>query len=426
MPKVLWVGDSPQGKTGFGRITQNVLSQLMAYGWEVANMGVNHHGMPSEFPWHTYPALCGGDQFGFGMTPVAVNDFAADVVVLSSDIWVCRGWYEQMLQRIGPLVNEIPCIIYFPVDGAGYDEPMIRWLNKDTSGGLSLPHPNLWAATYTEFGADVVRKAGYLGNVEVIPLGVDTSVYYPMDKMEARRELGMDTSEMLDFIILNANRNQVRKRHDLTIGGFAKFLKLASRDGVLPPAKLWMHMQKEEAGGWHLGRIWLKELAKAGFDTDDESIRNRLVICQGGGQVPEERMRLLYNAADAGINTCMGEGHGLVTHEHAACARPQIVGNHSAFRELWKGGAHFFHTAEVLYETDLLIERYIGSVDSIAEEIDNAYQESLRGMDYHAKYMGSLATHQRLSWPSIGNQWHNLLTAAMQRSPFKEKMKLTE
>jgi len=43
------------------------------------------------------------------------------------------------------------------------------------------------------------------------------------------------------------------------------------------------------------------------------------------------------HACDVGVNTCKGEGFGLVNFEHAACRVAQVVPNHTSCKELFEG-----------------------------------------------------------------------------------------
>jgi glycosyltransferase involved in cell wall biosynthesis len=77
-----------------------------------------------------------------------------------------------------------------------------------------------------------------------------------------------------------------------------------------------------------------------GFDT-------KLVLSTMENRIPsvsDEKLNIIYNATDVGINTSIGEGWGLVNWEHAATGKPQIVPNHSALTEIWQGSAKLIPT----------------------------------------------------------------------------------
>jgi hypothetical protein len=58
-----------------------------------------------------------------------------------------------------------------------------------------------------------------------------------------------------------------------------------------------------------------------------------------GSPLPDETVRLLYNACELGVSTSMGEGWGLGTFEHAATGAAQIAPDHTTFSENWHGAA---------------------------------------------------------------------------------------
>jgi D-inositol-3-phosphate glycosyltransferase len=129
---------------------------------------------------------------------------------------------------------------------------------------------------------------------------------------------------MNSFIVFNGNRNQPRKKIEHTMWAFKEFSK--DKDDV----KLYLHMGILDAG------VNIVELAsRYGF-------LNKLILTTLTPEipnVPDERLNLIYNATDVGINTSMGEGWGLVNWEHGMAKKPQIVPDYSATKEVWTKGA---------------------------------------------------------------------------------------
>ena len=96
--------------------------------------------------------------------------------------------------------------------------------------------------------------------------------------------------------MLNANRNQPRKRIEITMQGFALFAE-NKPDNV----KLYLHMGSEDMG-WNL-----MSLARR-YD-----IEGRLIISNTSKETPTDsvkRLNMIYNACEVGINTSLGEGWG--------------------------------------------------------------------------------------------------------------------
>ena len=155
----------------------------------------------------------------------------------------------------------------------------------------------------------------------MIAHGVDTEKFYPLcaDKEgvpgpEGRQKAitalyGNDPEFRDAFIVLNANRNQPRKRIDITIKGFALFAENKPAN-----VKLHLHMGVEDMG-WNVIRM----AKRCG-------IFERLILTANDNNIPSVPVRQLneiYNAAAVGINTSVGEGWGLVNFEHAATVLPR-------------------------------------------------------------------------------------------------------
>ena len=106
-----------------------------------------------------------------------------------------------------------------------------------------------------EIEAAVARAAAYgvavpsVAAVHVIPHGVDTTTFHPFAGPEgerrsrARAELGLPDGDD-SFIVLNANRNLLKKRLDLTLAGFAEFAR-----GKPPGVRLLLHTEPDARWG---------------------------------------------------------------------------------------------------------------------------------------------------------------------------------
>ena len=67
-------------------------------------------------------------------------------------------------------------------------------------------------------------------------------------------------------------------------------------------------------------------------------IGERLIVSaqtDGIMRIPVDRLNIVYNACDVGVNTSMGEGWGLTAIEHAVTGAVQVVPRHSSCEELF-------------------------------------------------------------------------------------------
>ena len=249
--KVLWVADFA-AMTGFGRVSGAVLPRLKD-GFEFVVLACNWHGDPTDEQkdFKMYPASNRFQQAPFGEDRIReiVEREQPDIVFSLNDPWIVSEQYRRIedLHKAG----KFKFVGYLTMDS-------YNWL-----GGID-PHINDWDAliAFTEFGAREFVKAGINKPIAVIPHGLDSDVFYPMDQGEARDKLGLKKDI---FIVLNGNRNQFRKRMDITIAAFAKFA--VGR----PDAQLYMHMGLKDQG-WDLMPLFAREMGKNGLDPNGRII----------------------------------------------------------------------------------------------------------------------------------------------------------
>ena len=152
----------------------------------------------------------------------------------------------------------------------------------------------------------------------VIPHGTDLDIFYKKFEKKADAKInlfGQKLKELGDpnklFIVLNANRNQPRKKLDITMEGFSLFAK-DKPDNV----KLYMH-----CGVTNSSMNIIKLSERYGID-------DRLIVtsmAQGVQNETVEHLNDIYNGTDVGINTSLGEGWGLTNTEHAVTETAQVV-----------------------------------------------------------------------------------------------------
>ena len=344
MAKILWYGDAVSN-TGFSRVTHSILEHLNKV-HEVIVVGINYDGDPHEYPFKIYPAgtINQQDRFGIARLPDIINKEDPDYVIALNDIWILNQVWEriQFLKE----TKKFKFIAYFPVDSEYYDEGML--------GNIAA-----WdfAITFTvESAQRLIAQGITTAALGVIPHGVDRGRFSPMDKQQARASLGLPQDA---FIVFNGNRNQPRKRIDLTIKAFAQFAAKHEK------AMLYLHMGQKDMG-WDVIALFNREMKRLGLDPTRRLSMTSTDI--NYLHAPDDSvLNLVYNAVDIGINTSDGEGWGLVSFEHASCCKPQIVPNHTACKDIWKDKALLIDVAEWYVDKDLAVERGVISVPHAAE-----------------------------------------------------------
>lgn len=344
MAKILWYGDAVSN-TGFARVTHSILEQLEK-DHEIVVVGINYDGDPHNYPYKIYPAgtINHPDRFGFGRLADIVNKEDPDFVIALNDIWILNQVWERI--HFLKSTKKFKFIAYFPVDSEYYDDSMLNNIKA-------------WdfAITFTINSAQRLISQGINTTaIGVIPHGVDKKRFAPMDKREAREALGMPQDT---FIVFNGNRNQPRKRIDLTIKAFAKFAVKHEKSA------LYLHMSQKDMG-WDVIPLFQREMRRYGMDPT-----NRLMMTSADINYlkapDDEVLNRIYNAVDVGINTSDGEGWGLVSFEHASCRKPQIVPNHTACKDIWAEKGLLIDVAEWYVDKDLAVERGVVSTQHAAE-----------------------------------------------------------
>jgi glycosyltransferase involved in cell wall biosynthesis len=167
---------------------------------------------------------------------------------------------------------------------------------------------------FTEHWKKMVLEQGFAKECKVIEHGFNPNITYPIQKNIARKFYNINEK---DFVILNLNRNQPRKRWDICIMAFVKFISKR----LDQPIKLVIATALN--GGWDLIDLMKSECRKNKISLED--LKSHLVIIQNPQQVSDREINVLYNTADIGLNTCDGEGFGLCNFEQAGLGIPQIV-----------------------------------------------------------------------------------------------------
>jgi glycosyltransferase involved in cell wall biosynthesis len=380
-PKLLWIGDIV-ATTGFARVTENVLSRLKDR-YEIHVLGCNWHGdyTPLQNDYYLYPAANRFQQAPFGEERIReiVELIKPDIVFTINDCWIIN----EQWRRIADLKESIgfKFVGYYPMDS-------YEWF------GALLDTLNDWdaAVCYTEFGAQETINAGAKVPITVIPHGMTKAQFYPVDKKKARTQLGLEPD---DFIVFNGNRNQFRKRIDITISAFAKFA--IDR----PDAKLYLHMGMKDQG-WDILQLFGREMNRQGLDAN-----NRIIMTTpqpNPPSVPVELLNTIYNVADVGVNTCKGEGWGLVNFEHAACGVAQVVPDHTSCKEIFDGAGLLIRSLHADVDTNFGRIMPCPDDNHLAELLGKLYEDRAL-LDKTANDCYNRVTNTCFDWDTIADQF---------------------
>ena len=391
--KLLWCGDIV-AMTGFSRVTENVISRLKD-DFEIVVLGNNWWGDPTPLQeeYKMYPSSNRHQTAPFGEQRIReiVEREQPDVVFTINDMWIINEQYRQIqdLHKQG----KFKFVGYAPMDSYG-------WI------GCLDETANDWDAiiSYTEFGAHEFVKGGIYKPIAVIPHGVTPGQFYPMDRNECRRKLGLKEDI---FIVFNGNRNQFRKRQDITIKAFAKFAVNK------PEAQLYLHMGLKDQG-WDLMGVFAREMSKVGLDPNGRIIMT--TQSDGPPNVSVEMLNTIYNACDVGVNTCKGEGWGLVNFEHAACGVPQVVPDHTSCKEIFENYGELIRCDHVDVDTNYAREMPCPSSDHLAEILEDLYHDRT-----YREHVGERCRERvmdtQFSWDTVASQFGGIFEEVLSQEP---------
>lgn len=379
------VGDAAC-QSGFSRGTHALLD-VARHHYDVAVLGINYLGEPHPYPYPIYPAFSGGDAFGIRRIGPLAKTLQPDVIVIQNDPWN----FPAYLRPLAEYAPGVPVIGIVAVDGLNCRGYALNGLRA--------------AIFWTQFGANMAWSGGYQGTAAVIPLGVDLETYQPRDQKIARARLKLPPALRDAFIVGNLNRNQQRKRLDLTLEYFARWVS----DYRVDNAYLFLHVAPTgDANGYDC-----EQLAKY------YGISDRLLLSEPAVRLgpSDDAVAHMYSALDVQVTTSQGEGWGLCTMEGMACGVPQVVPKWAALAE-WAADAALMVDCTATSVTPDRINSVGGVADcgQFVQALDLLYRDaqlrralSGRGLD--------LVQRPQYRWSAIGQQFVDTLAVALQDEP---------
>lgn len=261
-----------------------------------------------------------------------IKEFKPDVYIASNDSWsfdeiMNRSWWNK--------INHIPHITLDSLNFLPQQKEMFKKCKR----------VYVWA----DFAVEEAKRLGY-ENVELLTgIAQDKQLFKlpKHKKLESRKQLGIPENA---FIILNINRNQVRKEFRPIMEGYAKWKK---QHNPKNPTYLLFHTNFGEPGGWDMARLTdefgidKNELLTTyicrnckkyqvkpfiGNDLDcphcksQKSVVNINII----DGLREEQLNEIYNLADCSVHACNSSGLELFCVESLYCELPLATNDYAA------------------------------------------------------------------------------------------------
>lgn len=325
--KLILFSDHPAAYSGLARITRDICLQVHHYladEFEVCSLGYGAPGsaklpfpqyqwqqrddfLPLELPY-VWKDFVGSDT-GIVLT---IGDIQRFLPLADTKFCVDKGFAEWMTEKRQS--GKLKLWGYFPIDAHGLDGRLGPQL------GHTLSHYDRRLVP-SEWGAEIARRTLPGAEIDVIPHSIDTDIFQPRPRQEAREQIGLLLAPCMRWpqqeINVSADAlwigivatNQARKDWALGIEVAAELKK--SR-----PVFLWAHTDQ-------LKREWsILELLS------DYGLLQSSVVTTGN--LSDEVMSWCYSACDITLGIGRGEGFGYPMAEAMACGTPVMTGSYGA------------------------------------------------------------------------------------------------
>lgn len=303
---ILWHSNVPWSPTGYGVATAQFTPALSARGHHVI-LSAFHGLQGATLNWHDMYVLPGsGQSFGEDVIEAHAEFAQADIVMTMSDPFVHD-------KPVWSKVNWVPW--------AMIDSKPAKFIN------VKALERAKWIIAVSRFGERVLLAEGF-ENVLYCPLTVDTTVYRPIDRDEARARMGERSGADLAgkyLIVSNMANKGIPSRKNFE-ALFTAFKAVHERN---PDAVLYLHTKRQ---GQPYGEDLNYVMKAIGVEQLPIWFPNQYHY--HNGMLGPDVLVDAYNAADVYVQTARGEGFGIPLVEAQACGCPVIATDSTAMTEL--------------------------------------------------------------------------------------------
>lgn len=303
--RILWHSVAPYINSGYGTVTRYFMTGLLNrgfVGFVSAYYGMQPGGILNWKGIYVLPVKKRTtDQLGFESAKEHYKRFQCDLGIFHADFWVSL-----------PFAKKIPhSLCYSPIDHEQYPE---RW--------LKVLRAYKWIAVPSMHAKNELAKSGI--EAEYLPHGVNTQVYYPLDKSLSRKAFNLEQNNFIIGIVGANNDDETRKAWDANFLAFKFFLDNnpdAKKDTLLVA-----HTDPENDRGRNLIELAKHIGIEKNIIWNDRYMTSLLTL-------PESAMCRLYNSFDVFLLLSRREGFCLPALEAQACGVPCILNAFSAMIE---------------------------------------------------------------------------------------------
>lgn len=383
--RLLWISDAVC-ISGFSRVAHAMFPLLVEAGYDLDIIALNYFGEPHNFPYTIYPASVQGEDLSGNLRAKyliyqAHQDHRPfDLIVKLDDPWNIKGLtlaLESLEREYKILTPKV--LAWVTVDGKNANG---KELNSDCISRLLC---------CSEFGSSELALQGYKDyySIGIVTFGVDTSIFKPIDKVQARSLVSSQEIPSDAFIVGVVSTNQLRKRLDLVLAYFSAWTTQYN----VSNAYLYLCLGPDHNSGFDINSL-----------KDYYGLKNRIIW--NPHKLTDQALALVYNSFDVYMSLSQGEGFGLCTLEAMACGVPCVLTDWAAYSS-WvpESVAYKIPCTSTAVNSPLNVKSYVmGGVADQAETI-GALQKLYLYPELREK-MGKAGVEfaQGMTWKQTGDK----------------------
>jgi len=345
--RILWCGTHPIQSNGYSRVMYYIAKylgtyediELTIYGFQnfnvVGGQDILRGDIPKNVKIHDAFLTEDPKRSGFGEKEIGtfLKNNPQDIIIIFNDAIITTSITATIINECNDYRDKYKLISYM--------DQVYRYQKNEYIQLLNVFYDAIIA--FTPYWRDIAYKLGIRSSmpIYVFPHGFDHKLYYPINQKIARIYFNYDEN---DFMVLNLNRNQPRKRWDTTIIAWVEFVerhynvnvkKNIKKDEIKinkytsRPIKLVIGTQVD--GYWNLSNVIENEVKFR--DVPLDYVLQTIHTIQNPQGLSDRDINILYNACDVGLNTADGEGFGLCGFEGLALGKAQISSYVGGMRE---------------------------------------------------------------------------------------------
>jgi len=354
--KILSCCDNAYVSTGYGTAWTNLLKRFtkLKKDWKFYHLGWQERGRKRMTIDGFVHLPAGKLDKGLDKAFEYIMKIQPDYFITMADVGI-QAAYIEIVFKAKQMGWQGKWIAWTPIDSYSW---ATGW-NEIFAG----PDINLAMA---DFGVERM-KANNVQNIRVVPLGVDTKKYIPLENREELRKIFNFQDK---FVVGFVGRNQKRKMLDRLIMSFAQFSK--GKDDV----SLLLHtdLVPPDCPGWDLRTLFYSYMK----DYDPELLsKNKINMTKKDMDIvirqslAPDKIVEIYNLMDVFFYPTGGEGFGMPGIESQACGVPLIMTNATTGPELCDKHGTLIPRLKDLYGRDVI---EIGQ-----NAVENKYPDDVEG-----------------------------------------------